>query len=145
LIQFDVGAQYQRYCADLTRTFLIGKPTPKQKKMYQVVMDAQEKAFQKIREGVKAQLVDSAARQLIQKQGYGENFPHGLGHGIGLAIHEPPTLNSVSKDILKAGNVVSDEPGIYILGYGGVRVEDTVQVNKDGAERLTKASYELSV
>jgi Xaa-Pro aminopeptidase len=145
LIQFDVGARYQRYCADLTRTFLIGKPTPKQKKMYQVVMDAQEKAFQKIKEGVKARLVDSAARDLIKKRGFGENFPHGLGHGIGLAVHEPPTLNSVSKDILKSDNVVSDEPGIYIVGYGGVRVEDTVLVHKDTAERLTKAGYELSV
>jgi len=129
----------------LTRTFLIGKPTPKQQKIYDVVMDAQEKAFGKIRDGVKARLVDSAARNVIKKNGFGENFPHGLGHGVGLAVHEPPMLDDVSKDILKTGNVVTDEPGIYVVGYGGVRIEDTVLVKKEGAERLTKAPYELVV
>jgi len=145
LIQFDVGARYQHYNADLTRTYLIGKPTPKQQKMYKVVMKAQEKAFQKIREGIKAKQVDAVAREVIKKQGFGECFVHGLGHGVGLAVHELPTLNAVSKDVLKAGNVVTDEPGIYIVGYGGVRIEDTVLVKKDGAERLTKASYDLVV
>lgn len=145
LIQFDIGARYQHYAADLTRTFLIGKPTPKQQKMYKAVMEAQEKAFQKIREGAKGKLVDAAARELIKKHGFGQNFPHGLGHGVGLAVHELPTLSNISKDVLKAGNVVTNEPGVYVVGYGGVRVEDTVLVKKDGAERLTKASYELAV
>lgn len=145
LIQFDVGARCHGYAADLTRTFLIGKPTPKQKKIYEIVKDAQEKAFQTIRHGVKAKQVDAAARALIKKHGFGVNFPHGLGHGVGLEVHEPPTLNTVSKDILKTGNVVTDEPGIYILGYGGVRIEDTVLVKKDGAERLTKAPYAMTV
>jgi len=145
LIQFDVGARYQNYRADLTRTFLVGKPTPKQQKLYNIVMEAQEKAFQSIKDGVKAKQVDTAARQVIEKHGYGENFVHGLGHGVGLGVHEPPTLNALSKDILKAGNVVTDEPGIYIIGYGGVRIEDTVLVKKEGAERLTKAPYELVV
>jgi len=145
LIQFDVGARYQHYVADLTRTFLIGKPTPKQKRIYEIVKEAQEEAFQRIREGVKAQRVDAAARALIQRHGFGENFVHGLGHGVGLAVHEQPTLNSVSKDVLKAGNVVTDEPGIYIIGYGGVRIEDTVLVKKEGAERLTKAPYDFVV
>jgi len=145
LIQFDVGARCQNYAADLTRTFLIGKPTPKQAKIYEIVKEAQEKAFQKIQEGVKAKQVDAIARAHIKKHGFSDNFVHGLGHGVGLAVHEPPTLNSASKDILKAGNVVTDEPGIYIVGYGGVRVEDTVLVKKEGAERLTKASYELTV
>jgi len=145
LIQFDVGARYHNYAADLTRTFLVGKPTPKQRRIYDIVMEAQEKAFQKIRDGVKAKQVDAVARNVIKKHGFGENFVHGLGHGVGLAVHEPPTLNESSKDILKAGNVVTDEPGIYVVGYGGVRIEDTVLVKKDGAERLTKASYELVV
>jgi Xaa-Pro aminopeptidase len=145
LIQFDIGARYQHYAADLTRTFLIGKPTPKQQKMYQAVMEAQEKAFQKIQEGAKGRLVDAAAREIIKKHGFGQNFPHGLGHGVGLAVHELPTLSNISKDILKAGNIVTNEPGVYVVGYGGVRVEDTVLVKKDGAERLTKASYELPV
>jgi len=145
LIQFDVGARYQNYVADLTRTFLIGKPSPKQMRIYEIVKEAQEKACQKIRDGVKAKQVDMVARALIKKHGFGENFPHGLGHGVGLAVHEPPALNTVSKDILKAGNVVTDEPGIYILGYGGVRIEDTVLVKKNGAERLTKAPYPMTV
>ena len=145
LIQFDVGARYQHYNADLTRTFTVGKPTPKQRKMYNIVMEAQEEAFQKMREGVKARQVDAAARDLIKKQGFGECFVHGLGHGVGLAVHELPMLNTVSKDMLKSGNVVTDEPGIYIVGYGGVRIEDTVLVKKDGAERLTKAPYDLVV
>jgi len=145
LIQFDIGARYKNYRADLTRTFLVGKPSPKQQKIYDVVMEAQEKAFQKIREGVKARQVDGVARDTIKKRGFGENFVHELGHGVGLAVHEPPSLNSASKDVLKAGNVVTDEPGIYIVGYGGVRIEDTVLVKREGAQRLTKASYELTV
>lgn len=145
LIQFDMGARYQNYRADLTRTFLIGKPTPKQQKIYNIVIEAQERAFQKIREGAKARQVDAAARNLIAKNGFGDNFVHGLGHGVGLAVHEQPTLNLVSKDVLKAGNVVTDEPGIYIVGFGGVRVEDTVLVNRNNGDRLTKASYELVV
>lgn len=145
LVQFDVGARCQNYSSDLTRTFLIGKPTPKQEKIYEIVKEAQEKAFQKIRQGASAKSVDATARAYIKKKGFGENFPHGLGHGVGLAIHEPPTLNSASKDILKAGNVVTDEPGIYIIGYGGIRIEDTVLVKKDGAERLTKAPYPMTV
>jgi len=145
LIQLDIGGRYQNYRADLTRTYLIRKPTSKQQKMYKVVMEAQEGAFQKIRDGAKAKLVDAAARDVIKKRGFGEYFVHGLGHGVGLEVHEQPTLNSVSKDVLKAGNVVTNEPGIYIVGYGGVRVEDTVLVKKDGAERLTKAPYDLVV
>lgn len=145
LIQFDIGAMCQHYAADLSRTYLVGKPTPKQKKMYKAVMEAQEKAFQKIREGAKVKLVDAAARGAIKRHGFGENFPHGLGHGVGLAVHEFPTLSTVSKDVLKAGNVVTNEPGVYVVGYGGVRIEDTVLVKKDGAERLTKAPYDLVV
>ena len=145
LVQFDVGARSCGYASDLSRTFLIGKPTPKQKKIYEIVKEAQEKAFQAIREGVKAKQVDAVARNFIKKLGFGENFVHGLGHGVGLAVHEQPTLNSVSTDVLEAGNVVTDEPGIYIIGYGGIRIEDTVLVTKEGAERLTKASYELAV
>ena len=145
LIQFDVGARYCHYAADLTRTFVIGKPTPKQRRMYEIVQQAQEMAFQEIRNGVKARQVDAAARKLIEKNGFGENFPHGLGHGVGLDVHEQPTLNTVSKDILATGNVVTDEPGIYVIGYGGIRIEDTVVVKKEGAERLTKAPYNLEV
>jgi Xaa-Pro aminopeptidase len=144
-IVIDVGARYNNYRADLTRTYMVGKPTPKQKEMYEVVKEAQQKAFEKIKAGVKNRDVDAAARNVIEKAGLGQYFVHGLGHGVGLEVHEAPTLNAESKERLKAGNVVTDEPGIYIVGYGGVRIEDTVAVHKSQGERLTKAPYELEI
>jgi Xaa-Pro aminopeptidase len=144
-IVIDVGAKYGNYRADITRTYMIGKPTPKQKKIFDVVRDAQQRAFEKIKVGVKNRDVDAAARKVIAKAGFGQYFVHGLGHGVGLEVHEAPTLNAESKERLKAGNVVTDEPGIYIVGYGGARIEDTVAVHKNSAERLTNAPYELEV
>jgi Xaa-Pro aminopeptidase len=144
-IVIDVGAKYNNYRADITRTYMVGKPTPKQKKMYEVVKEAQQKAFEKIKASVKNRDVDAAARNVIEKAGFGPYFVHGLGHGVGLEVHEAPTLNAESKERLKAGNVVTDEPGIYIVGYGGVRIEDTVAVHKSQGERLTKAPYELEI
>jgi Xaa-Pro aminopeptidase len=144
-IVIDVGAKYGNYRADITRTYMIGKPSPKQKKMYEVVKEAQQKAFEKIKVGVRNSEVDAAARKVIEKAGFGPYFVHGLGHGVGLDVHEAPTLNAESRERLKAGNVVTDEPGIYIVGYGGVRIEDTVAVHQNSAERLTKAPYELEV
>lgn len=134
----DIGAKYRNYCADMTRTFVVGKPTAKQEKIYSTVERAQEEAFRKIRGGVKAANVDAVARKIIEKAGYGELFVHGLGHGIGLEVHEQPNLSSVSKDVLKTGNVVTDEPGVYIVGFGGFRIEDTVLVQGSKAERLTE-------
>jgi len=144
-IVIDVGARHNNYRADLTRTFIVGKPSTKQKKIYEVVKEAQQKAFETMKAGVRTRDVDAVARKLIEKAGFGKYFVHGLGHGVGLEVHEAPTLNSVSKERLKAGNVVTDEPGIYIVNYGGVRIEDTVLVHKDHAEKLTKATYELTV
>ncbi|MFQ6080892.1 MAG: M24 family metallopeptidase [Candidatus Bathyarchaeia archaeon] len=143
LVVIDVGATYQHYRADLTRTVTIGKPSPKQAKVYGVVREAQERALQSVRAGIRARDADAAARSLIEEEGYGEYFVHGLGHGVGLEIHEPPTLGPESKEVLKAGNVITVEPGIYIINFGGVRIEDTVLVHKDKAEKLTKAAYEL--
>jgi len=144
-IVLDVGARYNNYRADLTRTFMIGKPSPKQKKICEVVTEAHQKAFEKMKAGVRTRDVDAAARKVIEKTGFGRYFVHGLGHGVGLDVHEAPTLNPESKERLKVGNVVTDEPGIYIVNYGGVRIEDTVLVHKDAAEKLTKATYELTV
>ena len=143
LVVVDIGATYKNYRADMTRTFVVGKLSTKQEKVYTVVRRAQEKAFQKIRDGAKASEADAAARNLIERAGYGEYFVHGLGHGVGLEVHEQPVLNSTSKDVLKAGNVVTDEPGIYIVGFGGFRIEDTVLVKKDKSERLTAGLYVL--
>ncbi len=140
LVVVDIGATYKNYRADMTRTFVVGRPSEKQKKLYNIVKRAQENAFQGIQEGKKAANVDAIARNIIEKHGYGKFFAHGLGHGIGLEVHEQPVLSPMSKDIIKTGNVVTDEPGIYIVGYGGIRIEDTVAVLKDGSEKLTSGS-----
>jgi len=143
LVVVDIGATYKNYRADMTRTFVVGKPSAKQEKIYAVVKNAQEKAFQEIQDGAKASESDAAARNIIEKAGYGEYFVHGLGHGVGLEVHEQPVLSPISKDMLKTGNVVTDEPGIYIVDFGGFRIEDTVLVRKRKAERFTGELYVL--
>jgi Xaa-Pro dipeptidase len=142
-VTIDIGAVYNGYHSDITRTIIAGKPNRKQIKIYKLVLQAQEKAFRFTRSGVKASYVDSIARKIIMKGGCGEYFAHGLGHGIGLDVHEPPRLNPASTDVLAKGNVVTDEPGIYIPSLGGVRIEDTINVLKDKAERLTKSPRNL--
>jgi Xaa-Pro dipeptidase len=145
LMVLDIGAKYQNYRADLTRTVTVGKPSSKQVRIHEVVREAQDRAFQSVRAGVKACDVDAVARGLIEREGYSEYFVHSLGHGVGLDIHEPPTLKPESKDKLSVGNVVTVEPGIYIVKFGGVRIEDTVLVRKGGAEKLTRVPYDLKV
>ena len=144
LVVVDVGATYKFYRSDMTRTLVAGKPSEKQKKLYQVVKTAQAKALEATKPNVKAKHVDAVARKLIEDAGFGEYFVHNLGHGVGLEVHEPPTLGPDSKETLAVGNVVTDEPGIYLVGYGGVRIEDTVLVQKDGVEKLTVGPYSLS-
>ncbi len=144
LIVVDIGAVYKNYRSDMTRTLVVGKPSEKQQKIHKIVKQAYEKAFTAIKPGTKTRDVDGAGRQIIEKAGYGEFFVHGLGHGVGLDIHEPPTLNPSSKEKLQAGNVVTDEPGIYFVGYGGVRIEDSVLVTAEGAEKLTIGPLEFS-
>ena len=143
LVIVDLGAKYRLYNSDVTRTLVAGKPSEKQKKLHRIVLEAYEKAFDAIKPGVKACEVDAVGRRIVEDAGYGEFFVHGLGHGVGLEIHEPPTLSRSGKETLAAGNVVTNEPGIYLVGYGGVRVEDTVLVTKAGAEKLTEGPYAL--
>jgi len=143
LVVVDIGASYQNYRSDMTRTLVAGKPSEKQKKLYEIVKAAQEKAYQKIKAKAKAKEIDAVARKVITDAGYGEYFVHGLGHGVGIEIHEPPTLNRESKDRLVEGNVVTNEPGVYIIGYGGFRIEDTVLVQRSKGEKFTKGPYTL--
>jgi Xaa-Pro aminopeptidase len=143
LVVVDIGATYKFYCSDMTRTLVAGKPSEKQKKIHEIVKQAHERAFQAIEPNVQTRDVDAVARKVIEEAGYGEYFVHSLGHGIGLEVHEPPALGPESKDKLQVGNVVTNEPGIYIVGYGGVRIEDTVLVTKQGAEKLTDGPYSL--
>jgi len=145
LVVIDIGAKYQGYCADLTRTLIIGKPSPKQIEIYETVRKAQELAINQIRAGIEAKKADNVAREYIEKMGYGEYFVHNIGHGVGLDIHEPPTLEPLSRDVLSFSNVVTVEPGIYIPKFGGVRIEDTVLVLKDEAKRLTETAYIQSI
>jgi len=143
MVVIDIGAKYRDYCADLTRTLFIGQPSPKQADLYNTVVSAQELALKQIKAAVRTSRVDAAARDFISGKGYGQYFVHGLGHGVGLEIHEPPTLSPRSEEILEVGNVVTVEPGIYIPGFGGVRMEDTVLVRKDRAQKLTEAPYTM--
>jgi Xaa-Pro dipeptidase len=144
-VTIDMGASYKEYKTDLTRTFIVGTPSKKQRLIYETVLEANLTAHDKIRDSVVGADVHNAAMEVIEKAGYGEYFIHGLGHGIGLEVHEGPSLDKTSKDILSANNVVTNEPGIYIHRYGGVRIEDTVLVTRSDPERLTKTPKDLDV
>ena len=145
LILIDFGSGFQGYHSDQTRTVVCGQPSAEQKKVYQVVKDAHDKAIEKVSPGIPIQEVDAAARDHIRNQGYGEYFGHGTGHGIGLAVHEDPVVNSENKEPLQEGMVFTIEPGIYIPDWGGVRIEDMIRVASQGAEVLTYLPMELRV
>jgi Xaa-Pro dipeptidase len=136
LVVVDVGATHKGYVSDLTRTFALS-PTKKQLALVQLVKRAQRAAISRIRDGTKAADVDSAARKLLTSAGYGRFSPHGTGHGVGVEIHEPPSLAPESKDVLRAGMTITVEPGVYVKGLGGARWEDMLLVKRNGCELLT--------
>lgn len=145
LVVVDLGAKWRFYHSDITRTFVVGKHSEKQAKMFEAVKLAQKSAFKATAPDVWAKDVDACARLVIAEAGFGDFFVHNLGHGVGLEVHEAPVLSPDSKDLLEVGNVLTIEPGVYLPGYGGVRVEDTVLVKEDGAEKLTLIPYTLSL
>ena len=144
IIMFDFGCTINHYCSDMTRTYFWGKPTAKQKKVYQVVLEAQNRALAKLSKGEKkAKVVDRVARSFLAKK-FKNNFKHGLGHGVGTVIHEWPNFKPKSEDIIPVGCVMTIEPGIYLKGFGGVRIEDMVLITKNGYKNLTNFPKNLN-
>ena len=142
-LTLDFGVVYDGYCSDMTRTIVIGEPNEKMKEIYNVVLKAQEAALKAVKPGISCYDLDKIARDIITEAGYGEYFGHGLGHGVGRVVHELPMVNFRSKEVLKPGMVITDEPGIYIPNFGGVRIEDIILVTEDGYEVFSKSPKEL--
>jgi Xaa-Pro aminopeptidase len=146
LVIVDFGARLDGYCSDCTRTLATGTGLPKElRRAYDVCLEAQLAAVEGIKPGMTGRDADEVARRIITKAGFGEEFGHGLGHGVGVAIHEAPRLSTESDDVLEPGNVVTIEPGIYLAGVGGVRIEDLAVVRDDGVELLTSFPKELTL
>lgn len=145
LVVFDMGAKLDGYCSDGTRTFATGEPGERAREVYETVREAQAAALAAVTAGVKAEEVDAVARELIAAAGHGERFGHGLGHGVGLEVHEEPRVSQRSEDVLAAGEVVTIEPGIYLPGELGVRIEDLVVVGDDGHRNLSGLPKELQL
>ena len=142
-LTLDFGCKYRGYCSDMTRTVVVGKASERQKEIYHTVQEAQKAALATVRAGELAKAVDEAARGVIENAGYGKNFGHGLGHSLGLKVHESPSCSPKSGDILCENMMMTIEPGIYIDDFGGVRIEDLVCVTKDGYENYTTSNKEL--
>jgi Xaa-Pro aminopeptidase len=144
-LTIDFGVKFDGWCSDTTRTLCIGKPDEEMVKVYDTVLKAQEEGIKAVRGGVKAVDVDAAARKVIEDAGYGDYFGHGFGHSIGLQVHESLKASPLSKDILPTGAVISAEPGIYLPGCYGVRIEDVLYITETGSENITKLPKTLTV
>lgn len=144
-VTLDFGAYYIGYISDITRTLAVGEPDAKLKEIYDIVLQAQLRGMNGIKPGMSGKEADALTRDYITEKGYGENFGHSTGHGIGLEVHEGPTLSFKSDIILEPGMVVTVEPGIYIPGLGGVRIEDDTVITKDHNESLTHSTKELII
>lgn len=144
-ITLDFGATVDGYHSDMTRTICLGNPSEKQREVYETVLKAQKKGLEVLKDGITGKEADKAARDIIEAAGYGKNFGHGLGHGVGVEIHEAPNLSPRSAHTLKEGHVVTVEPGIYLPGEFGVRIEDMALITKDGSINLTSCPKELII
>ena len=145
IILIDMGCEYQGYNSDLTRTFFINSVDPELEKIYMVVKEAQRRAIEAVKPGINAGRLDKVARDYISEAGYGDNFGHGLGHGYGMEVHELPSIRKDGEIVLKKNMTITIEPGIYIPGKGGIRIEDMVLVTASGGTALTKSTKELIV
>jgi Xaa-Pro aminopeptidase len=145
LVLLDFGARKSGYCSDMTRTIVLGPASDRQREIYDLVLASQSAGIAAVRQGADGPDVDAAARKVIDDAGHAEEFGHGLGHGVGLDIHEAPKLHRISEDTLAAGELVTVEPGVYLPGWGGVRIEDCVLVTKDGCEVLGSAPKEALI
>jgi Xaa-Pro aminopeptidase len=141
-IVIDMGAKFQGYCSDMTRTICIGEPEPKLKEIYDIVLGAQLTAIATVSSIMHSGDADKIARDIINEAGYGDLFGHSLGHGIGLEVHENPRVGPGGNDLLVDGTIFTIEPGIYISGWGGVRIEDTV-IMENGSVRTLNKSHKL--
>ena len=142
-ITLDYGCVYKGYCSDITRSFMIGKAKDKLIDVYNVVREAQRRAIKMIKAGIKASEIDKIARDYINSKGYGKYFTHSTGHGLGVVVHDPISVSRSSDIVLEENMIITVEPGIYIKGIGGIRIEDDVLVKKEGYKVLTKASKRL--
>lgn len=145
LVTLDFGALYNGYISDITRTVAVGEPSEKMKEIYEVTLAAQELALEKIKSGMTGIEADAIARDYIKSKGYGDAFGHSTGHGIGLEVHEGPALSFRSETVLVPNMIVTVEPGIYLPGIGGVRIEDDIIITEDGNVRLTHSPKELII
>jgi Xaa-Pro aminopeptidase len=145
VVKLDLGALAEGYHSDMTRTVAFGEPDPALREIREVVAAAQRAGLEAVRAGVKGSEVDGAARRVVEEAGYGERFPHGLGHGVGLEVHEGPFLRRDLHEELPVGAMVTIEPGVYVPGLGGVRIEDMVEVTLDGGRVLPRSTRDLVV
>ncbi|MFK2824335.1 Xaa-Pro peptidase family protein [Bacillus sp. B190/17] len=145
MVTLDYGAYYKGYVSDITRTVAVGEPSEQMKEIYQIVLDAQMKGVEQIKSGLTGKEADAITRDHIAAKGYGEYFGHSTGHGIGLEVHEGPTLSFRSDTILEPGMVVTVEPGIYLPGIGGVRIEDDLLITETSSETLTHSTKDLLI
>ncbi|MEW6082634.1 MAG: Xaa-Pro peptidase family protein [Bacillota bacterium] len=139
IVLVDLGSRYEGYCSDLTRCFMVGNGSSRYREIYGIVLEAQLAGIGAVMPGKTGREVDVAGRSIIEERGYKDQFGHGLGHGVGLAVHEAPRLNPKAEQVLTPGMVVTVEPGIYLPGWGGIRIEDLLLVREEGCEVLTEA------
>jgi len=142
-LKMDFGARIGGYCADMTRTVVVGSASAEQREMYDAVVSANRAGIEVARAGLTGAQIDSAARAVIEERGFAGRFGHGLGHGVGLEVHELPNVGPRGENVIRAGSVITIEPGVYVPGFGGVRVEDLVVVGEDGVRVLSHATKDL--